>query len=165
VTIVALLSVLVGTLLAVSLRSVLHAVFCLALSLAGVACLFLLLDSPFVATMQILVYVGGISVAMVFAVMMSRSPKASMQSERLGHRILGVSVAVPFFGVVGWILLHTDFAVAPERAEGAGSVVEIGRDLLTHYNLVFELLSLALLVAIMGAILLTSRDDSEEASE
>ena len=64
---------ILGGILSVHLRNIMHAIFSLMASILGIAILFLYLGSPFVASMQVVIYVGGISVAMVFAIMFSYS--------------------------------------------------------------------------------------------
>ncbi|MBK8482669.1 MAG: NADH-quinone oxidoreductase subunit J [Proteobacteria bacterium] len=147
---------LVGAALAVSLPNILHAIFSLALSLIGVALLFLSLGSPFVAAMQVLIYVGGISVAMVFAVMFAfalrEQPRAAAWRRRglAGAAALGVFVALaPTLVRARWV----------RRLGGDDwSVAALGRALLQHYNVVFEALSLVLLLAIVGAIIIARKE-------
>lgn len=150
-----------GALLAVSLRNILHAVFGLAISLLGVAGVFFSLGSPFVAAMEVLVYVGGISVAMVFAVMMSRSIGAEPVHEARGRRLGAALPALLFFALLAWVVSGADFAGAPNTDPEAWSVSAIGMALLTHYNLVFEALSVVLLVAIVGAIAISRPETTD----
>jgi NADH-quinone oxidoreductase subunit J len=155
---------LAGALLAVSLSNVLHAIFGLALALLGVARIFLVLGSPFVAAMEVLIYVGGISVAMIFAVMLS-SVVARDRREGWGRRLLAVTAAGLFFAGAAAVLTQTDFAVrALAPGAGAGSVARIGQGLLDEYNVVFETLSLVLLLAIIGAIVISRRDADADAA-
>jgi NADH-quinone oxidoreductase subunit J len=150
-----------GAILAVSLSNILHAVFGLAISLLGCAGLFFALGSPFVAAMEVLVYVGGISVAMVFAVMLSHSIASRPEAESVARRLSGAIPASLFFITMAYAIHKTTFVGAPAASAEAWSVEAIGRDLLTHYSLVFELLSLVLLVAIMGAIAIATRETEE----
>jgi len=141
-----------GALLAVSLKNILHAIFGLAVALLGVAGLFLLLGSPFVAVMEVLIYVGGISVAMIFAVMLS-TVVARQQREPAGRRILAALAALVFFGGVAIVVTDSELPAEP-LAAGGGDVHRIGVALLNEYNVVFEALSVALLLAIIGAIVI-----------
>ncbi len=149
-----------GAIVAVSLNNILHAVFGLAVSLLGVAGIFLALGSPFIAAMEVLIYVGGISVAMVFAVMLSYSIASKPQVASTTRRTIALVASTSFFLAVAFTIHGTTFEAHDVVADG--SVASIGRDLLTHYNLVFEVLSLILLVAIMGAISLAKRDKEEQ---
>ena len=150
-----------GTLIAVGVKNILHAIFGLAIALLSIAGLFLTLGSPFVAAMEILIYVGGITVAMIFAVMLSTvipHPEPSNKKKKLAA--FGASSL--FFLAVGSVLVSTEFpATAPPMIADAWGVAAIGEALLNRYNLVFETLSVVLLLAIVGAIVISSRDSKE----
>ena len=147
----AMASTIAGAILAVSRRNVVHAVFGLAIALVGVALAFLALGSPFVAAMQVLIYIGGITVAMIFAVMLSGTGQRE-EPEGIGRRLFAGITAVLFFVALAPVLINTDFGAAPVVAEEAWSLRTIGFNLLDRFNVVFELLSAALLLAIVGAI-------------
>lgn len=150
---------LMGGLLAVSQRSIVRAIFGLAIALGGVALSFLLLGSPFVAAMEVLIYIGGITVAMAFGVMLSTAGRDEA-TEGVGRRVLGGAVAAIVLVCVGWIVLTTEFGDAPETTAEAWGVEAIGRALLDRFNVVFEVLSVVLLLAIIGAITIAIGDDS-----
>jgi NADH:ubiquinone oxidoreductase subunit 6 (subunit J) len=140
-----------GALIAVGARNIFHNVLGLAVSLFGVSGLFLYLNSPFVALMEILIYVGAICIAICFAVMLSeplhlpRPPRHRLK--QLGAA-LGAGAVFAFFGL---LLMKTQWTPAPERSTD-WSVTTLGHYLLTKYSLIFELVSLLLLVAMLGAI-------------
>lgn len=154
-----------GALLAVSLKNVLHAIFGLAITLLALAGLFVVLNSPFVAAMEVLIYVGGISVAMVFAVMLSTVvPRHAAESKlRRGGAAL---VAFAFIFAVGAVIVSS---MSPGGMASGGSpagladerwsIEHLGTTLLDDYNLVFEALSVVLLLAIIGAIVISRRDE------
>ena len=150
--------VLIGGLMAAFSRQVLYAIIGLGVSLLGLAGLFLNLGSPFVAAMQVLIYIGGITVAIVFAMMLSIA--MSLRPPNPDNRKLGFAIAcaVIFFGAVYRIISDTEFQIVDTQYSEAWGVGPIGHALLTHYNLVFETLSLVLLLAIIGAILIARRE-------
>jgi NADH-quinone oxidoreductase subunit J len=150
---------LTGALAAILIRRALYAVFWLGLALFGVAGLFLLLGSPFVGAMQLLIYIGGICVLLVFAVMLSASVQAPRQHRQPGKTLLAAAGAGVFCFAISKALLATNFGPQPATTPEAWSVAQIGHTLLTQYNLVFEALSLLLVVAIMGAILIAHRQE------
>jgi NADH-quinone oxidoreductase subunit J len=147
----AMVITIAGAILAVSRRNVVHAVFGLAIALVGVALAFLALNSPFVAAMQVLIYIGGITIAMIFAVMLSARGQAE-EPEGIGRRLFAGIVAALFFVALAPVLINTDFGAAPVVAESEWSLKVIGRGLLNRFNVVFEALSVVLLLAIIGAI-------------
>jgi NADH-quinone oxidoreductase subunit J len=159
---IVMLITVAGAVLAVSVRNIVHAVFGLGVALGGVALAFLVLGSPFLAAMEVLIYIGGITVAMIFAVMLSPTGKHEPR-EGSRRRVLAGLVSVLLFIALAWVIATTDFAAAPDRAlaesEAGWSVQAIGRALINDFNVAFELLSVVLLVAIVGAITIAARRD------
>ncbi len=150
-----------GAVTAVFVRHVLYSIIGLGITLLGLAGLFLYLGSPFVAAMQVLIYIGGISVAMVFALMLSGAMTKPIPTEarRVALACLG---GLLFFGVLAAQIWKTTFLAAPEIDPAAWSVKHIGHSFLTDYNVVFEGLSLILLVAIIGSVLVARREPVSE---
>ncbi|MCB9556784.1 MAG: NADH-quinone oxidoreductase subunit J [Deltaproteobacteria bacterium] len=140
-----------GALLSVLLRNILHAVFGLGIALAGIAGLFLYLDSAFLAAMQVLIYVGGISVAMVFAVMMAHT--LGRRELLVGRRLLAAIPALGLTFTLALVVLSSRFVGSTGvRPDEATVLRSIGKQLLTEFNVAFEALSVVLLLAIIGAI-------------
>jgi NADH:ubiquinone oxidoreductase subunit 6 (subunit J) len=152
-----------GALLAVSSRNILHAVFGLAISLVGVAGIFFVLNSPFVAVMEILIYIGGIAITMIFAVMLS-SVANPAEEESGGRKGMAAAVALLFFTGGIAIIGGAKFENGPPLPAEAYLVEQVGRSLLDRFNLAFETLSLVLLLAIVGAIVI-SRKQAQMSSD
>lgn len=143
-----------GALIAVASVRLIRAVCGLAICCFGLAGLYFFLNSPFLALMEILIYVGAVCVTIVFAVMLAE-PDEPTKDEKKGTPLLWTGFALVagmaiMFGAVrlgmGW-----DWA-APASRVSDGSIKAIGTALLTTYSMAFELISLALLVAILGAL-------------
>jgi NADH:ubiquinone oxidoreductase subunit 6 (subunit J) len=119
----------------------------------GVAGFYYFLNSPFMAMMQILIYVGAICVTISFAIMLA-SPEVQSKgtSKNLLSGPIGFMIAALIFGSMTALALKTDWQ--PFAKTGAGSVRAIGIHLLTTYSMVFELISIVLLIAIIGAIVI-----------
>lgn len=146
--------VLAGGAMAALSRHVLYNIIGLGISLFGLAGLFLQLGSPFVAAMQLLIYLGGITVAIVFAMMLSLAMTLDPPRRTpIKTGFAAVSALVFAMGLYGVVTTTSFVSVAPPPAE-AWAVGRIGNALLEHYNLVFETLSVVLLLAIIGAILI-----------
>ncbi len=145
---------IVGAIFAVAFRNILHAIFGLAITIVAVAVLFVYLAAPFVAAMEVVVYVGGISVAMVFAVMFAYTSR--FRKTGVGDFLLAALPSLAFFVVMLVIIRDSTFAVAAPGRDF--SVPAIGRALLGEYNVVFEALSIILLLAIMGAIVIARKE-------
>jgi len=142
-----------GALIAVAARNIFHNVLGLALSLMGVAGLFLYLNSPFVAMMEILIYVGAICIAICFAIMLSEPlylPKPPRNRVKMLGAVLGAGLTLVFLGL---LIKKTKWTPAVERSTD-WSITTLGHYLLTNYALIFELISLLLLVAMLGSIVI-----------
>jgi NADH-quinone oxidoreductase subunit J len=145
-----------GALLAVLSTRIIRSVCGLAVCCIGLAGLYYFLNSPFLALMEILIYVGAVCVTIVFGVMLSEPDEPSPQEKRHREMLWGgvallVSAAV-FWGV-SRLGLRGNWPAPAVRATD-GSVQAIGTALLTTYSLPFELISLVLLVAILGALVI-----------
>lgn len=149
---------LLGGLMAAFARQVLYTIIGLGVSLLGLAGLFLNLGSAFVAAMQVLIYIGGITVAIVFAMMLSIAMSLQPPAPDAKKRVFAILSGVVFFVALLPLITGTHFELVAPASEEAWAVGQIGHALLTTYNLVFESLSLVLLLAIIGAILIARKD-------
>jgi len=153
-----------GATMAVALRKVFHNLLGFGLSLIGLAGITLMLGSEFVALMQLLIFLGGIAVAMVFAVMMS-TPREQAEEPRTASRVVpALAVGIGFPAILTVLLLGGSFPVAPTTTDLFG-VEEIGLALLTRFELPFEAVSLLLLGSIIGAVAVARRTREEEESD
>ena len=143
-----------GALIAVLSHRIIRSVCGLALCCLGVAGLYYFLQSPFLALMEVLIYIGAVCVTIVFAVMLAEPD----EPEPKAHRSAGLvwtSSLVLLGGILFWGLTRLTAQVpvtAPAARATDGSVAAIGLSLLTSYGMAFELISLVLLVAILGAL-------------
>jgi len=160
VFLVVLATTVTGALIAVSGSRLIRSVAGLAVSFLGVAGLYYYLESPFISMMEILIYVGAICVTIVFAVMLA-DPVAKMGNKSGAlTAILGLCVSVPIFWGLATLARQTNWRPAAIRAAD-GSMEAIGRHLLTTYSFVFELISVVLLVAIIGALVVAREGRGE----
>ena len=145
-----------GAVLAVRSRLLMHAVLGLAVCLLGVAGLYFHLGSIFLTMMQILIYVGAICVLMVFGIMVGQTPEQLAESSFKGKNgFLAVTAAVSGFVLLLIAILKAVFPVAVQKT-GDFSLPWLGESLLYRYCLAFELISVVLLAAIVGAIILAT---------
>lgn len=153
---VAVLATIAGALLAVLTTRIIRSVCGLALTCFGLAGLYYFLHSPFLTLMEILIYVGAICVTIIFAVMLAEPDEAPSTESRRAAMGWG-AVALVISGAVFWSVaklgLNHQWPV-PGTKTNTGTVKEIGVSLLTTYSLAFEAISLVLLVAILGALVI-----------
>ncbi len=149
-----------GATMAVLLRKVFHNLLGFGLSLIGLAGISLVLGSEFVALMQLLIFLGGIAVAMVFAVMMSTPREQAEESRTPARVVTALVVGAGFPAVLAVMLVGGSFPVAPATEQLFG-VRDIGFALLTRFELPFEAVSLLLLAAIIGSVAVARRTREE----
>ena len=152
--------------LVVTTKDTVHSVLFLVLDFLFVAALYVLLGAQFIAAIQVLVYAGGIVVLYLFVVMLvnlKRAPEAHEDPQRQSRLGLGLSVAVLVELTAIVILAYA--RPAPALAKGAaqslpvsGNTEEVGWLLYTSYLIPFEIASILLLVAMIGAIVLAKRE-------
>ena len=149
-----LLVTVAGALLAALSTRIIRGVAGLALCSIGLAGLYCFLNSPFLALMEILIYVGAVCVTIIFGVMLSE-PDEPVPQEPRGAEFRWGAVGLLVSAALFWGVARLSLAgpwPAPAAAPGDGSIRAIGVALLTTYSLPFELISLVLLVAILGAL-------------
>ncbi|HVZ18433.1 MAG TPA: NADH-quinone oxidoreductase subunit J [Terriglobales bacterium] len=157
VFILCLATLVAGALIAVSSHKLIRSVCGLAICCLGLAGLYYFLNSPFLALMEILIYVGAVCITIVFAIMLAEPDEPPREEKRSSAMLWGgisfAAAAALFFGLLG---LSRQRVWAPASLESVndGSLGEVGRALLTSYGLAFEMISLALLIAIIGALAL-----------
>ena len=149
-----------GAVLAVTLKNIFHNVLWFAVSLLGVAGIFLFLHSEFLALMQIMIYVGAVVVAITFAVMLS-PPAFQRPAPRSKAKILfSLTMSLLFFACFLKAIRLSQWHI--NDASTVPSVVDLGLSLMTKFQLAFVMVSVVLLVAILGAIITASRGASQK---
>lgn len=157
--------VLLSAAMMVASRNLVHAIVYMVISFIGVGGIFILLQAEFVAAVQILVYAGGIVVLFLFVVMLVNLGEVN-QVEYLHRQWLPATLMMLVLVVEIGGLLWTDasaLASAPEQADAAlrglgGNTETVAMTLYTDYVLPFEIASVLLLVAMIGAIYLAKKE-------
>jgi len=145
-----------GAVMVVTRRHPMASALYLILTLFAVAALFVLRQAHFLAAIQVIVYAGAVVVLFIFVIMLINVPEERLPVER--------ATALPVLGVIAAGLLILESAVIAGRfamprvpAADAGSVEAVGRALFTDYLLAFEVTSVLLLAAVIGAIALAKK--------
>jgi NADH-quinone oxidoreductase subunit J len=151
--------------LVVTTKNTVHAVLFLVLNFLGIAALYILLTAQFLAAIQVLVYAGGIVVLYLFVVMLvnlKRQPEDHSSPQR--RPWLGFALSAAVLAQLGAILVWGSYGmpVDPHTMQNTdlavNNVESIGRLLYTDYLIPFEVASMLLLVAMVGAIILAKRE-------
>lgn len=144
---------LAGAYIAATSERLVRAVAGLVVCFTGVAGVYYFLNSPFVAMMQILIYVGAVCITISFAIMLAAPEhKKKTGPPNLLSGPLAFMAATLVFAGMAVLALRTEWE--PFAKTSMGTVREIGIQLLTVYSMVFELISIILLIAIIGAIVI-----------
>ena len=149
--------IIIGAFIATVSKRLVRCVAGLAVCFTGVAGVYYFLLSPFLAMMQMLIYVGAVSILIAFGIMMATPENEDMP----GHQItpfagpLGFSVGALAFAALSVLGIKTNWHVFPRTA--GGDMHHMGMLLLTSHSMVFELVSIVLLIAIIGALVVARR--------
>jgi NADH-quinone oxidoreductase subunit J len=141
----------------VTTKNVVHAALYLVLVLAGVAGIFILLAAEFLAIVQILVYIGAIVVLFLFGIMLTRAKIGKLSDLDNDQRWIGAVVALFLFGVLGAIL-NTGFKDIKLDVADVGRTADVGTSIFQQYVIPFEVVSILLLAALVGAVVIARRD-------
>jgi NADH-quinone oxidoreductase subunit J len=163
--VVALTAILAAVGMLVSRNSVYAALF-LVLNFASVAVFYLLLGAPFIALVQVTVYAGAIMVLFLFVIMLLGAGKLPKSTVLPWQRPLAIALAVILLAESGYLLFQriqlTATLTNPDAAVNTtASLQELGMTLFSQYLLPFEVTSILLLVAMIGAIVLTKKEKGE----
>ena len=144
--------------LVVTTRQLVHAALWLVVSFGGLAGSYLVLTAEFVAWAQVLIYVGAVVVLLLFGIMLTRAPIGRSDALDSGNRWAALAVATATAGVLVTVVVRGfKDAYLPLRA-GGGTAGVIGSSVFRAWVLPFEVLSVLLLAALIGAIVLSRTD-------
>ena len=153
------LSVVMGlaALRVVTTQNVVHAALYLVVVLGGVAGIFILLAAEFAAITQVLVYIGAIVVLFLFGLMLTKAPLGRTANLDNNQKLLASVVALMLFGVLAWAQIDAfeRVVVDPERV---GTSAMVGDSIFIRYLIPFEVISVLLLAALVGAVVIARKD-------
>jgi len=130
----------------------------LVLTIVSLAGLFVLLHAFFLAAVQILVYAGAVMVLFLFVIMLLDLKEEERRTIKTVVGFLGIAAAGGIALTMIAVVRHSNVGVGLTSARVEGSTLDLGAKLFHHYALPFELISLVLLVAVMGTVLLSKKD-------
>lgn len=150
----------ISAFLVVTLKNIFHSALFLVLTLFSIAGLYVLLGAEFLAGVQVLIYVGAITILMIFAIMLTYQ-LSSASIKQVNEQVKSATVIVLiFFGLSLAALLKTAWPVGT-AALPEHHILELGRQLLSTYVIPFEVVSIVLLVALIGAIIISRQERQE----
>ena len=149
---------IISAVMVVQSKQLLYSAIALLFTFVGVAGLYIFLWADFIAAVQVIVYVGGILVLIVFGIMLTNKITSVNISHTSVQRGIGATVVLGILAGIGFMIINTPwYQVA--ATEPAQTTETIGRLLMMDYLLPFEVASLLLLGALIGATTLSRKDD------
>ncbi len=158
---------LVMAFMAVTGRKIFRSAIWLLFALVGVAGLYFLLEVEFIAAVQIVVYVGGIVVLIIFSVFLTEQSGKEMARPPIGRKIAGGLAVLIGFALTYLLIWQNSFVISNEPF--AWSMTRIGEQMMSTgengYALPFEVISMLLLAAMIGCIVIALKPPTEDADE
>nr|WP_244319768.1 MULTISPECIES: NADH-quinone oxidoreductase subunit J [Streptomyces] len=151
-----------AALITVTTRQLVHAALWLVVALGGLAVEYLLLTAEFIAWVQVLIYVGSVVVLLLFGLMLTRAPIGRSPDADSGNRWAALAVAVAAAVALVWVVTDAFRTTWIDlTGPAAGTTRVTGASLFRHWVLPFEALSVLLLAALVGAIVLSRKAKAE----
>ncbi|MFD6113203.1 NADH-quinone oxidoreductase subunit J [Streptomyces yangpuensis] len=155
-----------AALVTVTTKQLVHAALWLVVALGGIAVEYLLLTAEFIAWVQVLIYLGSVIVLLLFGLMLTKAPIGRSPDADSGNRPIALGVAVVAAAALVWVVVDA-FRTTWIDLDGPvqGSTKVSGEILFQHWVLPFEALSVLLLAALVGAIVLSRRNDPADPAD
>jgi NADH-quinone oxidoreductase subunit J len=147
-----------GAVFMINFTRVIHMALALAFTFFSIAGIYLLLNAEFVAVVQVLIYTGAVSILMLFGIMLTKHRDEDKGSIAPWHSVLSFIAVGAFFGIVMWIIHRTPIAGEAANLKEFG-VAKLGEAVFKQYVIPFELASVLLLVALVGAVILAKKEE------
>jgi NADH-quinone oxidoreductase subunit J len=152
--------------LTVFTRKIFRAAVFLLLSLIGIAGIYILMEMDFIAALQIVIYVGGIVVLIIFSIFLTHKSGERLPSRLPKHLLWAMVIPIAGLALTLWVILNHAFSSTTESPI-AMSVENIGRQLLSYdkfgYVFPFEIVSILLLAALVGSIVIAMKSKNQGA--
>lgn len=143
----------------VLITNIVYSAFLLGGVFISIAGLYLLLNADFVATAQVLIYVGAVNVLILFAIMLVNKRQDFVPIPRAWIRRSATAVVcLGLFALLSTMVLATPWALSAQVPAAGGAIVTIGKHFFSDFLLPFELASVLLLMALIGAVILARRE-------
>ncbi|HLP76179.1 MAG TPA: NADH-quinone oxidoreductase subunit J [Candidatus Paceibacterota bacterium] len=147
---------------AMTLRNLIHCSLAVVVAFAGLAAAYLQLDAQFVGFAQILVYVGAISILVVFAILLTRSGENPNESVFSKSWTSGLAVVIAVLAILVWAITHSSVIKRELPAAPDVTVQKLGETLMNKFVLPLEVIGLLLTAALIGAVIIAMHDKEEK---
>jgi len=134
-----------------------HAIFAHVFTLVATAGLYILLSAEFLAAVQILVYGAAVTIMLLFGLMLTRIKRGQVKTLDQPQKGLAFLAAIPLLGLLAYCIYETEWLVRPQKV--VTTTQAIGSVMFKYYVLPFEIVSLILLAALVGAVVLARKEE------
>lgn len=154
-------AILVFALGVVTLRNLFHCALCLAAALIGTAALYIVLQAEYLAAIQILLYVGAVVTLVIFAIMLTEHLMGKTVRQNNSQSLLAIAGLAGFVVLLTGLILKTPWPVTPTALKAKVSVMGLGKALMGTYVFPFEVISVVLIAALIGTVIIAKKDAEE----
>lgn len=148
--------IVIFSFMAVTLKNIFHSALSLIVALLGVAAIYIYLHAEFLALLQILIYVGAIMTLIIFGIMLTLKISDKTLQQHNKQQLLSFLISGALAALL--ISIFTRFKVSAVTSVTTPSLSQIGKELLSKYALPFEIISIILLAALIGAVVISSKE-------
>jgi NADH:ubiquinone oxidoreductase subunit 6 (subunit J) len=149
-----------GGLAVVTLRNVIHSAIAMMICFGALAGMYALLGAPIIAAAQVLIYLGAISVLILFAIMLTQAGDANLPAPFHRQAPIALIISLVVVGLVSWAAVQTNWHASVDVVTVV--VDTLANALFTTYALPFEIIGFLILAAIIGAIFIARRPEEDE---
>ena len=154
--------ILVFALGVVTLRNLFHCALCLAAALIGTAVLYVVLQAEYLAAIQILLYVGAVVTLVIFAIMLTEHLAGKTVRQNNSQSLPAIAGLLGFVSLLTVLILKTPWPMTPTALQAKVSVMGLGKALMGDYVFPFEVISIVLIAALIGTVVIAKKDKPEE---
>ena len=154
--------ILIFALGVVTLRNLFHCALCLAAALIGTAVIYVVLQAEYLAAVQILLYVGGVITLIIFAIMLTEHISAKTVRQNNSQNPLAILGLLAFVTLLASLILKTPWPITQTALQAKVSVMGLGKALMGTYVFPFEVISILLIAALIGTVVIAKKDDAEK---
>ena len=151
----------VSAVLVVTVKNIFHSALFLVVTLFSIAGIYILLSAEFLAGVQVLIYIGAITILMIFAIMLTHQLTNKNIRQTNEQKIPAAFIVLIFLVLAIITMIKTAWPLTNSGLP-TNNILELGRQLLQTYVVPFEVVSIVLLVGLIGAIVISRRDNQEE---
>jgi NADH-quinone oxidoreductase subunit J len=156
---------LAGAIAAMTLRNLVHCALALAVAFAGLAAFYLRLNAQFVGFAQVLIYIGAVTILIVFAILLTRGTEPPQRPIFSSSWVTGAAVALAVFALLSGVILSSKSLPSEISPPPAATVRGLGDELMTRYVIPLEVLGLLLTAALIGAVIIAMPESHRRARD